>query len=186
MLASNSTPSHFFEQGFLHHAREARASGATMRELLGVLAVVGTMGTQSFLLGASILREEQAAAEHNERVAELRRRHVELLGAPIPEAEDAMHADPGGYGDWLDLANACFGPDCALGPRVAHLVAIATAELSAPAVRQHVRGALAAGAVPEEILEVCQLVVGMGSHPMLKGAPLLLAEFGDEAATSTT
>jgi alkylhydroperoxidase/carboxymuconolactone decarboxylase family protein YurZ len=192
-FATNSSPTHFFERGFCHHSHQAVAQGATMAELLGVLAVVSTVGAQSFLLGASIAEEEAPnetyPADHAHRVAQVRHRHVELFGSPIPEAEHAMQADPEFYDQWLNLAEVCFGRQCVLTAKVAHLVAIASlaqcTQLCAAGVRQHMRAALLAGATRAELLDVCKLVVGMGGHPMAMGTPLLLSEFevSEEKAT---
>ena len=186
-FATDAAPSHFFARGLRDHGRRAMDVGATPAELTAVLAVISTVGAQSFLLGASLLEEEAPEIDRVGkpqgdalRIERIRDRHVELFGAPVPEAERAIRADPEFYSLWLDLASVCFGQRSALTPKVAQLVGIAASaqctQLSAAGVRQHVRAALAQGATRAEILEVCELVSGLGVHALVMGVPHLTAE----------
>jgi alkylhydroperoxidase/carboxymuconolactone decarboxylase family protein YurZ len=183
LLATNASPSHFFSRGFLHHARAAKKSGATVAEMIGVLTIFSTVGAQSVALGATLLAEQRSphVSAADERVTEVRRRHQRLLGAPTPESEAAISAAPEFWDRWLNLAEVCIGPHSALTPRVAHLVALAAfaqcTQLSVSGMRQHICGALAAGATPADVLEVCELIAGLGGHAIATGVPLLLAEF---------
>ncbi|WP_127131211.1 carboxymuconolactone decarboxylase family protein [Georgenia sp. SYP-B2076] len=75
----------------------------------------------------------------------------------------------------------------ALGKKEQHLVHMAVAvnatHMYAPGARRHMRAALDAGASPEEVLEVLQLVGTLGIHAMLVGAPILenvLAELAQD------
>ena len=54
-VATNCSPTHFFERGVRQHARLARQFGASLEELIAVAMVVSTVGIQTYLLGAAIL-----------------------------------------------------------------------------------------------------------------------------------
>lgn len=194
-FATDAAPSHFYARGLREHGRRAMAEGATPAELTAVLAVVSTVGAQSFLLGASLLDEETPEIEpagrpqrDARRIEEIRDRHIALLGTPVPEAERAIRADPEFYSLWLNLASVCFGLRSALTPKVAQLVGIAASaqctQLSAAGVRQHVRAALVQGATRAEILEVCEVVSGLGVHALIMGVPHLTAEIAATAAAA--
>ena len=56
-VATNCSPTHFFERGVRQHARLAREYGATLEELIAVAMIVSTVGVQTYLLGAAALEE---------------------------------------------------------------------------------------------------------------------------------
>ncbi|OUS91371.1 NAD(P)-binding domain-containing protein [Rhodococcus sp. NCIMB 12038] len=66
----------------------------------------------------------------------------------------------------------------ALGPKTRELVYLAVdaaaTHLHAPGIRQHVRAALAAGATPDEVMEVIELSSTVGVHALNIGVPVLV------------
>lgn len=67
-----------------------------------------------------------------------------------------------------------------LDPRTWELIAIAVdascTHLYAPGVRRHIKGALDAGATPEEIMAVLEGVAVLGIHSCALGFPILAEE----------
>jgi alkylhydroperoxidase/carboxymuconolactone decarboxylase family protein YurZ len=168
------------EAGTRRQVRAALDAGATRDEVLWVLKGGAAMALHSCSLGVPILLEEMKAAG------------VTVSGGPKPEtpACDRMKA----MGQW----NAAWDPFYELSPRwteeflafgvglyvgdlftprFIELISIAfdasVTHMYAPGVRRHVKGALAAGATPEEIMAVLQLCVSMGVQSVAIGVPIL-------------
>ena len=152
--------------GTRRHIRAALAAGATRDELLTVLKMAAMLAIHSCSLGAPLLL---AAAQE-------RRAHPDGRGEPpVTPACDAMRE----MGQW----NAAWDPFFALDPawteqfmaaaldvyvggvlaaKDVELLSIAfdasVRHMYAPGADRHVRGALAAGASPEEVMEVLQIL----------------------------
>ncbi len=184
-VATNCSPTHFFERGVRQHARFARAFGATLQELIAVAMIVSTVGVQTFLLGATALEELVPGAvlkgEVEAQTMAVQRKHLQLLGAALPEVEAAIRVDPAFYEVWLDFAATALGSGGPLPPKECHLIALAAyaqcTQLSGPGVRQHMRAALANGATPAEIMDVCRLITSMGVHAVALAVPVLIEEW---------
>jgi alkylhydroperoxidase/carboxymuconolactone decarboxylase family protein YurZ len=71
-------------------------------------------------------------------------------------------------------------------PRFMELISIAfdasITDMYAPGTRRHIKGALQAGATPEEIMTILQLCVSMGVEACAKGIPILAEEFERNSA----
>ena len=171
------------EEGTRRHVRAALDAGATRDEILLVFKCGFGLAVHSCSLGAPILLEEMKAAG------------VKPNGGPKPEtpACDAMRA----IGQWntawdsfYELSPAwtdqffAFGADIyksgLFTPRFMELISIALdasfTHMYAPGTRRHIKGALQAGATPEEIMAVLQLCVSMGIQACAKGIPILAEE----------
>jgi alkylhydroperoxidase/carboxymuconolactone decarboxylase family protein YurZ len=65
-------------------------------------------------------------------------------------------------------------------PRFLELISIAfdasITHMYAPGTRRHIKGALKAGATPEEIMAVLHICVSMGIQACVKGVPILAEE----------
>ena len=171
------------ETGTRRHIRAALKAGATRDEILLVLKCGVGLAVHSCSLGAPILIEEMRTAG------------VGLSNVAKPEtpACDAMRA----IGQW----NSAWDPFYELSPlwtdqffafganiyrsgiftpRFMELISIAfdasVTHMYAPGTRRHIRGALKAGATPEEIMTVLQLCVSMGVQACAKGVPILAEE----------
>lgn len=185
-VATNCSPTHFFERGVRQHARFARQHGATLGELIAVAMVVSTVGVQTYLLGAAALEELVPGAFQSSDLADharaVHKKHLQLLGAALPEVDAAIRVDPAFYEAWLNFAAAAVGTEGPLSRKDAHLVALAAyaqcTQLSGPGVRQHMRAALASGATPAEIMDVCKLITSMGVHAVVLPVPVMIDEWG--------
>jgi alkylhydroperoxidase/carboxymuconolactone decarboxylase family protein YurZ len=184
-VATNCSPTHFFERGVRQHGRFARQFGASLQELIAVAMIVSTVGVQTYLLGAAALEElvpgALAASDHESHARAVHKKHLQLLGAALPEVDAAISVDPDFYDVWLNFAATAFGAGGPLSPKESHLIALAAyaqcTQLSGPGVRQHMRAALANGATPGEIIDVCKLITSMGVHAVALAVPVLLDEW---------
>ena len=182
-LALNCSCTNLDEEGTRRQIRAALDAGATRDEIVLVLKCGFGLAVHSCSLGAPILLEEMKAAG------------VKPSGAPKPEtpACDAMRA----IGQWntawdpfYELSPAWTDKFFALGaaiyksglftPRFMELISIAfdasITHMYAPGTRRHIKGALKAGATPEEIMTVLQICVSMGVEACAKGVPILAEE----------
>jgi len=181
------------EAGTRRHIRAALDAGATRDEILLVLKCGVGLAVHSCSLGAPILLEEMKAAG------------VKAAGGPKPEtpACDSMRA----IGQWntawdpfYELSPAWTDQFFAFGvsayksglftPRFMELLSIALdascTHMYAPGTRRHIKGALKAGATPEEIMTVLQLCVSMGVQACAKGVSILAEELGHTSANRET
>ena len=104
------------------------------------------------------------------------------------DAQDAIAAlDPGFLDVWQRMAMVPVRKNH-LGPKNRALVALAASanatHLYAPGVHRQLRNALAAGATPQEIMEVLQLTATLGIHACNIGVPLLLEVLEEEGLRS--
>lgn len=184
-VATNCSPTHFFERGVRQHARFAREFGASLEELIAVAMIVSCVGVQTYLLGAAALDElvpgAFEASTHADYARTVHEKHLQLLGAALPEVDAAIKIDPAFYDVWLNFAAAAVGTDGPLSHRDSHLIALAAyaqcTQLSGPGVRQHMRAALASGATPEQIMDVCKLITSMGVHAVVLPVPVIIDEW---------
>jgi alkylhydroperoxidase/carboxymuconolactone decarboxylase family protein YurZ len=190
-LALHCACTNLDEASTRRHIRAALDTGATRDEILLVLKCGTGLAVHSCSLGAPILLEEMKAAE------------VKPAGGPKPEtpACDAMRA----IGQWntawdplYELSPAWTDQFFAFGasiyksglftPRFMELISIAfdasITHMYAPGTRRHIKGALSAGATPEEIMAVLQLCVSMGIQACVKGIPILAEELKMRSSAS--
>ncbi len=182
-LALHCACTNLDEAGTRRHIRAALKAGATRDEILLVLKCGVGLAVHSCSLGAPILIEEMKAAG------------IEPVSVAKPEtpACDVMRA----IGQWnnawdpfYELSPLWTDQFFAFGasiyksgiftPRFMELISIAfdasVTHMYAPGTRRHIRGALKAGATPEEIMTVLQLCVSMGVQACAKGVPILAEE----------
>ena len=182
-LALHSSCTNLDEAGTRRHIRAALDAGATRDEILLVLKCGVGLAVHSCSLGAPILLEEMKAAD------------VKPAGGPKPEtpACDAMRAmgqwntawDPfyelsPGWTDKFFAFGASAYKSGLFTPRFMELISVAfdasITHMYAPGTRRHIKGALKAGATPEEIMAVLQICVSMGVQACTKGVPILAEE----------
>ncbi len=184
-VATNCSPTHFFERGVRQHARFAREFGASLEELIAVAMIVSTVGIQTYLLGAAALEElvpgALSSSDHETYAKTVHKKHLQLLGAALPEVDAAISVDPAFYDVWLNFATAAVGTDGPLSRKNSHLIALAAyamcTQLSGPGVRQHMRAALDSGATPNEVMDVCKLITSMGVHAVVLPVPVMIDEW---------
>jgi alkylhydroperoxidase/carboxymuconolactone decarboxylase family protein YurZ len=182
-LALHCSCTNLDEAGTRRHIRAALEAGATRDEILLVIKCGVGLAVHSCSLGAPILLEEMNAAG------------VKAAEGPKPEtpACDAMRK----IGQWntawdpfYELSPLWTDQFFAFGaslyksgiftPRFMELISIAfdasITHMYAPGTRRHIKGALKAGATPEEIMTVLQICVSMGVQACAKGVPVLAEE----------
>jgi len=188
-LALHCACTNLNEPGTHRQIRAALDAGATRDEVLWVLKGGAAMALHSCSLGVPILLEEMKAAG------------VTAPDRPRPEtpACDAMKA----MGQWntawdpfYELSPLwteeflAFGVGLYTGdlftPKFIELISIAfdasVTHMYAPGTRRHIKGALAAGATPEEIMAVLQICVSMGLQAVAQGVPILAEELERQSA----
>jgi alkylhydroperoxidase/carboxymuconolactone decarboxylase family protein YurZ len=182
-LALNCACTNLDQEGTRRQIRAALDAGATRDEIILVLKCGFGLAVHSCSLGAPILLEEMKAAG------------VKPSADPKPEtpACDAMRA----IGQWntawdpfYELSPSWTDKFFTLGaaiyksglftPRFMELISIAfdasITHMYAPGTRRYIKGALKAGARPEEIVTVLQICVSMGVEACAKGVPILAEE----------
>ena len=179
-LALYSACTNLDEPGTRRQIRAALDAGATRDEVLWVLKGGAAMALHSCSLGVPILLEEMKEAG------------VSASGGPKPAtpACDAMKAmgqwntawdpfyelSPLWTEEFLAFGVSLYNGDL-FTPKFVELISIAfdasITHMYAPGVRRHIKGALKAGATPEEIMAVLQLCVSMGVQSLVLGVPIL-------------
>ncbi len=182
-LALHSACTSLNEAGTRRHIRAALVAGATRDEIVLVLKMGVALAVHSCSLGAPILLEEMQAAG------------VKATGGPKPETPscDAMREmgqwntawdsffelSPQWTDDFFAFAAGIYKSSL-FTPRFVELLSIAfdasVTQMYAPGTHRHVKGALAAGATPEEIMAVLHLCVSMGLQTCAAGLPILAEE----------
>jgi alkylhydroperoxidase/carboxymuconolactone decarboxylase family protein YurZ len=182
-VALNAACTNLNPKGTRHHIRGALEAGATRDEVLTVLKMASVMSIHSCSLGAPILLEEAKAAA--------------VKPAAKPEAPTPACDKMKSVGQW----NAAWDPFFELDPvwtdefmatgvgiygnglfsaKEIELLSIAFdasyTHMYAPGTRRHIRGALAAGATVEEIMEILKLCVVQGVQACNLGVPILAEE----------
>jgi alkylhydroperoxidase/carboxymuconolactone decarboxylase family protein YurZ len=173
-------------QGPPGNIRAALDAGATREEILCVLKCGTGLATHSCSLGAPILLEEMKAAG------------VTAGGGGGAKPETPACDEMRKMGEW----NTAWDPFYELSPlwtedlfafavpgiyksgiftaRFIELISIAfdasITHMYAPGTRRHIKGALKAGATPEEIMTVLHICVSMGVQACAKGVPILAEE----------
>jgi len=192
-VALNAACTNLDPDGTRRHIRAALAAGASRDEIVMILKMASVMALHSCSLGAPILLEEAKAAGVSPPTR---------AAGPTP-ACDRMRA----AGQW----NVAWDPFFALDPqwtdafmatgvgiyasktftpKEIELLSIAFdasyTHMYAPGTRRHIRGALAAGATVEEIMEVLKLCVAQGVQACNLGVPILDEELARAGRAETT
>jgi alkylhydroperoxidase/carboxymuconolactone decarboxylase family protein YurZ len=196
-IALNAACTNLQPESTRRHMRSALMAGATRDEILTVLKCASLLAIHSCSLGAPILIEEANAAGVKPAGAG--------KGEPTPFC-DQMRS----IGQW----NAAWDPFFALDPvwtdaffatgvgvyqsgvlsaKEIELLSVAFdasfTHMYAPGTRRHIKGALAAGATVEEIMEVLKLCVAAGAEAFSLAIPILAEElerFERKPKASTT
>jgi alkylhydroperoxidase/carboxymuconolactone decarboxylase family protein YurZ len=189
-VALNAACTNLDPDGTRRHIRAALGAGATRDEVLMILKMASVMSIHSCSLGAPILLEEAKAAG----VAKAAK-----ATGPTPAA-DRMRAagqwnaawdpffelDPQWTDEFMATGVAIYASKT-FTPKEVELLSIAFdasyTHMYAPGTRRHIKGALAAGATIEEIMEVLKLCVVQGVQACNLGVPILAEELARMEAT---
>ena len=192
-IATCATVTHLFASGMRQHMKNAFALGATAEELMALFALVSGVGIHTFYLTMSSLEEVSPGATSVIRetrakqakgpipaAADVVEKHRRIYGGLSPEVKVAIQADPAFYDRFLNLAEVSLGRPNLIPTKDAHLIMMAVhacaTGLLAPGVRMHAQAALANGATPVEIADVCEQITGMSVHTLSVGVPVLVSE----------
>lgn len=181
--------------GTRRHIRAALDAGATREEVLFVLKAASLGAIHSCSLGAPMLLEEAKAAgleppSQGEGASTPFCDRMRAMGQWNAAWDPFYALDPA----WTDEFFAAAVPVYASGVLSAKEVELLSVafdasytHLYAPGTRRHIKGALAAGATVEEVMEVLKLCVAQGVQSCNLGVPILAEELArrDQASTST-
>ena len=182
-IALNAACTNLNPDGTRRHIRAALEAGATRIEILTILKMASVMSIHSCSLGAPILLEEAKAAGA---------KPAAKTSAPTP-ACDKMRSigqwnvawdpffelDPVWTDQFMATGAGIYGSGI-FSPKEMELLSIAFdasyTHMYAPGTRRHIKGALAAGATMEEIMEILKLCVVQGVQACNLGIPILAEE----------
>jgi alkylhydroperoxidase/carboxymuconolactone decarboxylase family protein YurZ len=182
-LAVNAACTNLNPEGTRRHIRGALDAGATRDEVLMVLKMASVMAIHSCSLGAPILLEEAKAAgaqpQPKPAVATPACDQMRAMGQ-WNVAWDPFYALAPGWTDAFMATGAGIYASGLFTAKEVELLSIAFdasyTHMYAPGTRRHIKGALAAGATMEEIMEVLKLCVVQGVQALNLGVPILAEE----------
>ncbi len=182
-VAMNAACTNLHLEGTRRHIRAALTAGATRDEILMVLKMASLLAIHSCSLGAPILLEEANAfgvkPAAKPTVATPACHKVRAAGQWNSAWDPFVELDP----EWTDQFMATglvIYASSVFTPKEVELLSVAFdasyTHMYAPGTRRHIKGALAAGATAEEIMEVLKLCVVQGVQACNLGVPILAAE----------
>lgn len=180
-IANTAVVTHIHPIGIETHGRNAIAAGATKEELVTLLALLAHMGIRGYQLAVDVIEELAPGAQDNcsaERFAAIRAEYERVFGAWDETAEAAIKADPGYFEVFLKWAAAPRTNGVLPAKTVALIAIAANASITLrdrDTLRREIRVALALGATPAEIREVCSISAGVSIHSLTVGAPIVAA-----------
>jgi alkylhydroperoxidase/carboxymuconolactone decarboxylase family protein YurZ len=180
-IATTAAVTHIHPIGIRTHGRNALKAGATPRELVTVLALLAGLGIAGYLLAVDVMEEVSPGSTairpcSEERFRQLRAEYDRVFGVWDEGAAVAIRSDPEFFARFLAWAAAA-RVSGVLSPRVVALISIAAnasvTHLDRAALTREVRAAVALGATPAEILEVCNMTSGVSVHSLTVGVPII-------------
>lgn len=191
-IALNATCTNLDPDGTRRHIRAALAAGATRDEILMILKMASVVAIHSCSFGAPILLEEAKAmgvtpasrAQASTPACDRMKAAGQWNGAWDP----AVELDPQWTDEFMATGLGIYAGKT-FSPKEVELLSIAFdasyTHMYAPGTRRHIRGALAAGASVEEIMEVLKLCVAQGVQACNLGVPILDEELARVARGET-
>lgn len=180
-------------EGTRRHIRAALAAGATREEILFVFKCATVLSIHSCSLGAPILLEEAKAAGVTPTakgvVPTPTCDKVKAIGQWNHAWDPFVELDPVWTDEFMATGIGIYGSSV-LPLKEVELLSVAFdasyTHMYAPGTRRHIKGALAAGATMEEIMEVLKLCVVQGAQACNMGVPILADELarGDRGTTA--
>lgn len=182
-VALNAACTNLNPEGTRRHIRAALAAGATRKEILVVIKMASVMSIHSCSLGAPILLEEIKAAGVNssekQTFATPACDMMKAEGLWNTAWDPLVELDPVWTDEFMATGGGVYGSGL-FSPKEIELLSIAFdasyTHMYAPGTRRHIKGALAAGATMEEIMEVLKLCVVQGVQACNLGVPILAEE----------
>jgi alkylhydroperoxidase/carboxymuconolactone decarboxylase family protein YurZ len=197
LLSLDASPSQLEPGRLPQRVADARAAGATDREIVAVLHLTTLMGCHTPSLAAPILYEVLLERGDIERDRPLTPEQEEIVRRfqtdsawlrPMPASQRAMMlADTDHFLRVQSYIKAAYSATDVISPRMMHLVCIAfdaaPTHLYEKGIRIHIKQALEEGATAAEISEVLQLASLRGWRSMVAGLAALEALNANPAAT---
>lgn len=117
----------------------------------------------------------------DDKKAELRRKFIEERGSiPPPGIQEMLDLDPELFHRYLEFS-APFWKKGPLPPKVREFIIIAVdasvTHMFEPGIRAHIRRALELGATQDELLQIFELISGLGIHRYTLGISVLAEEY---------
>jgi len=171
-------------EGTRRHIRAAREAGASREEILFVLKAASLGAIHSCSLGAPMLLEEARAAgvtpaSEGDGAATPFCDRMRAIGQWNAAWDPFFDLDPQWTDEFMAVGIGIYASGT-FTPKEIELLSIAFdasyTHMYAPGTRRHIRGALAAGATVEEIMEVMKLCVVQGVQACNLGVPILEEE----------
>lgn len=181
-IANTAVVTHIHPIGIQTHGRNALAAGATREELVTLLALLAGMGIRGYMLAVDVLEEIAPGSTGKgcapDRFEALKSDYRRVFGVWDDAVAPAIKSDPDYFAAFLKWAAAPRSSGI-LPPKTVALIAIAANASITLRDRQtlarEVRAALAIGATPAEILEVCTISAGVSVHSLTVGVPIVAA-----------
>lgn len=192
-VAINAACTNQNPEGTRRHIRAALAAGATRDEILMVLKCAAVMSLHSCSLGVPILVEEAKAAgvapaPRSNKPATPSIDKMRAIGQWNAVWDPFYELDPGWTYEFMAAGVAIYASGV-LPAKDIELLSIAFdasyTHMYAPGTSRHIKGALAAGATMEEIMEVLKLCVAQGVQACNLGVPILAEEIAMRQAERT-
>jgi len=162
--------------------RAALQAGATRDEVLSVLKMAALLAIHSCSLGAPLLLAELPAGPESgvpEGIATPACDAMRAIGQWNTAWDPFLALDPV-WTDQFMATGLCLYQEGILPAKEVELLSIALdaaiTHMYAPGVGRHIRGALAAGATPAEIMAVLELCVAFGVTALAASVPILAEE----------
>lgn len=184
-IACDGAATHLYEPGLRQHIHNAIQLGATKEEIMEVLELISTLGIHACNIGVPILVEELAAngteldRNRSEQQKKLQKEFEEKRGYWNPFWEDLLTLDPDFFASYLHFSSVPWVSGV-LEPKIKEFIYtafdVAATHLYQSGLRQHIRNAIAYGAMKEEIMEVIEIASTIGIHACNLGVPILLDE----------
>lgn len=190
-VALNVACTNLNPEGTRRHIRAALTAGATRDEILMILKMASVLAIHSCSLGAPILLEEAAAAGRKPaakpQIPTPACDKMRSIGQWNTAWDPFVALDPGWTDESMATGVSIYGGGMFTSKEVELLSVVFDASYThmyAPGTRRHIKGALAAGATLEEVMEVLKLCVSQGAQACNLGVPILEEELQRQAAAA--
>lgn len=177
-VAVDASVNHMYERGARRHMEFALKAGATKEELLQVILLTTVVAAQQPIdTGLEILVEELGAAgvASLDAAQQATRQAYEEATGHWPETGEFLLSRSPEFADGYMAYGRAVWESGPLARKDKELIALALCAaptaLFQPGMRRHIKGALAAGATPEEVSTVLQLAAAISVHSCTIGIP---------------
>lgn len=158
------------------HIRAALDAPATRDEVVFVIKCASVVSVHAMSVAAPILESEIGDTGTADAIPTPSCDALRAAGQWNDAWDPFLRLDPGWTDEFMATGAAIYATDL-FSPKEIELLSIAldasVTHLYAPGIRRHIRGALAAGATPAEIVTVLELCVSQGVQSVNLAIPIL-------------